>query len=119
MDEFIKLVFFSFQELQDERFYAYPTNISPFIVAIGTEKSFVTQYMVAVDGYLIPTKTTFLEAFDILFKTHFIFNLDYDADLRMLFKFIQHYLYKIPISDIPSTVSSAYSKISNVLGLVG
>jgi hypothetical protein len=69
-------------------------NNIKFIVANGAEKSFVTQYVVAVDGYLIPTKnnTTSLEAFDLLFKIYFIFQIDYDADLRMFFKFIQHFM---------------------------
>lgn len=41
---------------------------------------------------------TAIEAFDFLFKSFYIFNIQFDTDLENFFGFIAHYIYKIPNS---------------------
>lgn len=47
--------------------------------------------------------TTILDAFDFLFKVHFVFKIRYEVGLETFFSFIQGFFYKIDISNINYT----------------
>lgn len=90
-------------------------NKSPYILGVGTSKSSIDQYLVVVDGQLIPLpgNKTFLNAIDFVFKLHFIFNIEYDHNLRLFWKFIQNYIYKINCR-VTSTTKEVFCKLENL-----
>ncbi|RXN32877.1 hypothetical protein ROHU_015956 [Labeo rohita] len=55
----------------------------PYILAVGTSKSSIHDYYIAVDKWLIPCMAkSSLSAFDELFKVHYVFGISYDAALQ-------------------------------------
>lgn len=87
---------------------------SPFIIGIGDTKNKIHQFMIVLDGNLIPlsTKCNILDAIDYVFKLHFIFEIKYDHNLRLFWVFIQKYIYGMDVNNLPTTVREIYHKLS-------
>lgn len=77
----------------------------PYIIAFGPSPKEIQLYFIVVDGNLInvPAEFTFIDAFDLFFKLHHVFNLGFDYALKPMMSFIQHYLYKIVQPDFKPT----------------
>ncbi|XP_052456813.1 uncharacterized protein LOC128016376 [Carassius gibelio] len=70
----------------------------PYILAVGTSKSSIHDYYIAVDERLIPCMAkSSLSAFDELFKVHYVFGISYDAALHNMFTFLQTTIYNIDV----------------------
>ncbi|RXN10313.1 hypothetical protein ROHU_010910 [Labeo rohita] len=70
----------------------------PYILAVGTSKSSIHDYYIAVDKWLIPCMAkSSLSAFDELFKVHYVFGISYDAALHNMFIFLQATIYNIDV----------------------
>lgn len=69
----------------------------PYLIAEGQYKSELSAFHVYIDGKLLPTSSecTALEAFDLLFMTHFVFNVKYAVSLTSFWQFVQSFFYKI------------------------
>ncbi|XP_055712441.1 uncharacterized protein LOC129807292 [Phlebotomus papatasi] len=76
---------------------------SPTIIAQGNTRSDIRKFYVSLDESLIVTNDTFLDALDIMFKMHFVFDLEYEASLRNFFRYIQNYVFKIKGNETPNT----------------
>lgn len=63
----------------------------------------------------MPEKFGILETFDMLFKIHKIFNLNFDVNLRNMFFFIQNEIYKQ--SDVDFELTNGMDEISNMLNI--
>lgn len=61
----------------------------------------------------MPEKFGILETFDMLFKIHKIFNLNFDVNLKNMFFFIQDEIYKQ--TDIDFVLTNRMAEISNML----
>lgn len=75
-------------------------NQQPYLIAVGPNKSAISEFFVVVDKQLIclSPNIDFLHAFDLLFKTFYIFNIEFDLNLENFFGFIANYIYKLPNS---------------------
>ncbi|XP_055377160.1 uncharacterized protein LOC129609252 [Condylostylus longicornis] len=75
-----------------------PENKQPVIIVTGTSKKDITKYFISVDKKLlsIPNGFDFIKVFDIYFKMFYVFNIEYDNDLRIFMLFFQKYIYNFP-----------------------
>jgi hypothetical protein len=97
--------------------YTGDPQLPPYIIAVGPKKSAVQQYLIGVDGYVIPLhqNATILDAFDLLFKIYHIFNIKYGGDLKDFFNYVQHYLYGIKNVSNTAMVLNVELKLRNAL----
>ncbi|KAM4547514.1 uncharacterized protein V3H82_021101 [Fundulus diaphanus] len=73
-------------------------GLQPYLLAVGRQKSKIDSFYIVMDKCLIPCKANHsLEAFDELFKAHFVFNVSYDAALMSFYTFLQTTVYNIDI----------------------
>lgn len=61
----------------------------------------------------MPEKFGILETFDMLFKIHKIFDLNFDVNLKNMFFFIQNEIYKQ--ADVDFEPTNRMDEISNML----
>ena len=74
------------------------TQSQPFLLAIGNSKARITSYLIIVDHKAIPCSARTAEAaVDLLFKTHFVFGLEYCMSLRQFWTFVQTAIYEIDV----------------------
>nr|XP_054603253.1 uncharacterized protein LOC129165059 [Nothobranchius furzeri] len=70
----------------------------PYLLAVGRQRSKIESFYIVMDKSLIPCQANrSLGAFDELFKTHFVFNVSYDAALVSFYTFIQTTVYNIDV----------------------
>ncbi|KAG4068859.1 hypothetical protein HA402_005007 [Bradysia odoriphaga] len=88
-------------------------NIDPFIVACGPNRSSIQKYFVVVDGCVIdvPAEWNFIDVFDLFFKVHFVFNVDYNNNLRTFLRFFEKFAY----NHIGAKVTNRIQEISTQL----
>lgn len=53
------------------------------------------QYFLKLDQEMVDVGGNFLRAFDILFQSHYVFNVTYDANLESFYSFVSQYFYGI------------------------
>lgn len=96
--------------IQDQDSSCHP----PYIIARGPSKSAISQYMLVLDSHIInlPVKT-FSEAFDILFKSYFTFNIKYDSDLKVFWHFFQNFIYAIDCEKPSTRMLEVHNKFQN------
>ncbi|XP_072752444.1 uncharacterized protein [Anoplolepis gracilipes] len=84
------------------------------LVAVGSSKAAVTQYFLNVDNkFILLHVQNFMKAFDILFKSHFVFNTQYDSNLIRFYRFIETYFYKINNGPVTPRVREVYTLLRN------
>lgn len=71
-------------------------NIQPRLLVVG-DLHVIKQICVFFDGLKYPFLTV-LEAFDILFKIFFVFNLQFPQESEVFYNFAQSILYDLPTS---------------------
>ncbi|XP_055714951.1 uncharacterized protein LOC129809165 [Phlebotomus papatasi] len=98
----LKRAFMDFIVFQSENEELTPKS-SPTIIAQGGTRSDVRRFFVSVDGTLIVTNNTFIDAFDIFFKLHFVFEIKYEDTLRNFLTYLEYYVFKITDRSIPNT----------------
>ncbi|XP_037025004.1 uncharacterized protein LOC119066561 [Bradysia coprophila] len=88
-------------------------NIDPFIVACGPNRSSIHKYFVVVDGCVIdvPAEWNFVDVFDLFFKVHFVFNVDYNNNLRTFLRFFEKFAY----NHIGAKITNRIQEISTQL----
>ncbi|XP_071949752.1 uncharacterized protein [Antedon mediterranea] len=69
----------------------------PFILAVGP-KLCPTQYYVVIDHMAVEAGLTAVDGFDISFKAHCIFNLEYSSWTQKFWQFIGLHVFEMPIS---------------------
>jgi hypothetical protein len=89
-------------------------------VALGLGKAVVEQYLIAVDGFVIPLPkdTTILQAFDVLFKIYFVLNISFNSNLRLLFQFVAKYMYKVKSNELFNDVGPTVLKVHTALNKI-
>lgn len=92
----VKSLFFqtntSFEEVIKEK----KTN-QPFLIATGDTRQHINQYFICIDNKILAEENIkhVCQAFDILFKSFFVFNVNYDSALECFFNFVQVFFYKL------------------------
>ncbi|XP_074040875.1 uncharacterized protein isoform X3 [Leptinotarsa decemlineata] len=77
------------------------SNNQPYIIAKGKSKLLLEEFLIALDGKLLPDVfTTFEDSVNYLMKVHFVFQVKYDSSLENLYKFIQVYFYNIDTENV-------------------
>ena len=70
-----------------------PLTKQPTLIAIGSKAS-IQQIILKIEDYGFPLATNNMtEAVDYLFKSHYVFNLEYSASLMNFFVFLQTQVY--------------------------
>nr|XP_054606922.1 uncharacterized protein LOC129167039 [Nothobranchius furzeri] len=70
----------------------------PYLLVVGRQRSKIESFYIVMDKSLIPCQANrSLGAFDELFKTHFVFNVSYDAALVSFYTFLQTTVYNIDV----------------------
>ncbi|KAH0564077.1 hypothetical protein KQX54_009045 [Cotesia glomerata] len=97
-------------------------STQPKLLAVGPNKNTISQYHISIDNNCISLKVKdIVEAIDLLFKAHYVFNVKFDPDLKNFWVFIQHNFFGIPSTctnqmiEFYSNLEAAKSKIENSL----
>lgn len=70
--------------------------MQPYLLAHGETKRNIGKYYVIIDHLALPCPTReALGAFDALFKSHYIFGLEYSSYLYNFWTFLQTTIFKI------------------------
>ncbi|XP_067207256.1 uncharacterized protein [Linepithema humile] len=89
-------------------------KIQPRLVAVGSTKAAVAQYFLNVDNkFILLHAQNFVKAFDILFKSHFVFHTEYDSNLVSFYRFIETYFYKINNGPVTPRIREVYTLLRN------
>lgn len=76
----------------------------PCLLAVGPRKDNILNYYIAVDGKLIPTDALTADAaFDVLFKTHFVLDTQFDGNMKSFYEFMHVYFYNMEPAKIQFT----------------
>lgn len=64
-------------------------------MASGPSRASIQKYFIVVDGCVIgiPSEWNFADVFDLFFKVHFVFNVDYNNNLRTFLRFFEKFAY--------------------------
>ncbi|KYN29790.1 hypothetical protein ALC57_00755 [Trachymyrmex cornetzi] len=75
--------------------------LQPFLLAVGSNQQAISNFYIAFDGKLLPctAHASSIVAFDILFKTHYVFGCKYEESLEIFWKFVQIIFYGIDVDD--------------------
>lgn len=79
------------------------TTPDPHLIKIGS-----TFYILIESEYAMLTDS-FMESFDILFKSYYIFNLKFPKGTTKFFQFFENFVYKIQLLATGSTLEKFYS----------
>ena len=86
----------------------------PFLFSLGEEKK-PSQFFLVADRIPIPAAATTVESFDVLFKSHFAFKVEYAATLMPFYTFMAAFIYEVlPPSQVASSVRSFAANIRNM-----
>ncbi|KAL5278039.1 hypothetical protein ACFFRR_002965 [Megaselia abdita] len=71
----------------------------PIIVARGNSKKDIQKYFIQMESTLIdlPEKTEFIQAFDYLVRSYYVFNVDFPKELSVFMNFIITNVYRLHI----------------------
>ncbi|XP_039952245.1 uncharacterized protein LOC126760006 isoform X2 [Bactrocera neohumeralis] len=69
----------------------------PTIVASGKSTEEIVQYFILIDGKAlhVPITYTFIEVFDLYFKSFYVFHIEFDPALSNFLKFFSKFIYKV------------------------
>lgn len=87
-------------------------NIQPFII-IQQNDNQIFGNLIVDNNTIILGQVTFHRAFEILFKTFYIFNLKYEKAFAKLFQFFEYFVYKINVGRPAASVLKFENYISN------
>ncbi|KAJ8048619.1 hypothetical protein HOLleu_01001 [Holothuria leucospilota] len=80
------------------------TAMQPYLLALGPTKKSISQYFIVVDHIALPCPARdALGAFDVLFKSHYVFGLHYSKHLLNFWTFLQTTIYQIGITNTHQT----------------
>lgn len=64
------------------------------VIAVGTPENFNSFYIL-INDIKYPANSL-IEAIDLCFKSFYALNADYSSDCKMVWQFLQKYVYNIP-----------------------
>ncbi|XP_041466263.1 uncharacterized protein LOC121416815 [Lytechinus variegatus] len=73
-------------------------QMQPFLLALGRSKAQITQYFIIIDHMALPCAAHDIEgAMDALFKSHYVFGLEYARPLKNFWTFVQTTIYGVDV----------------------
>ncbi|XP_043473716.1 uncharacterized protein LOC122505901 [Leptopilina heterotoma] len=87
-------------------------SLQPYVLCVSGQK--LDKYFIQVDGKLIEIDSNAhpITAFDILFKIHFVTNVEFADSLFFFYNFIEYYVYKRQVT-LKNSVASMHSSLNN------
>ncbi|XP_071846790.1 uncharacterized protein [Apostichopus japonicus] len=86
----------------------------PFILSVGHETGH-QQYFIVADKMAIPAGENIVEAADMLFKCHYVFNVEYAPPLQQFWEFLASVIYEVlPPTEVKSLVRSLATSVRAV-----
>ncbi|XP_041467024.1 uncharacterized protein LOC121417400 [Lytechinus variegatus] len=70
----------------------------PYLLRIGDGFTSPSTFFIIVDGKAVPCESDATQAVDALFKSHYIFNIEYADELKGFYAFLEHFVYGIGVS---------------------
>lgn len=67
-------------------------------------------YKIIWFSFKVPNNFNFLQAMDLFFKTHHVFNQEFNPDLKAMMNYLQYFVYKM---NITGTVSSKLRSLNS------
>lgn len=104
------------QEGTDVEVAARERNVyrQPFILSVGHETGH-QQYFIVADKMAIPAGENIVEAADMLFKCHYVFNVEYAPPLQQFWEFLASVIYEVlPPTEVKSLVRSLATSVRAV-----
>ncbi|PIK46807.1 hypothetical protein BSL78_16306 [Apostichopus japonicus] len=88
-------------------------NRQPYLLCLGT-RSAPTQFFIIGDRQAIKCEDNIVAAVDKLFKLHFVFNLQYAAELKLFYNFIETFVFKLsPLGQLPNKLVEIVAAIES------
>ena len=81
-----------------------PTQ-QPLIIELNGQEAEM-EYFVKLDSKFLPCGDSFLKATDILYKCYYVFNVEYAAELKRFFNYMDVFVYKMDSVAALSAVES-------------
>ncbi|KAH0561295.1 hypothetical protein KQX54_016093 [Cotesia glomerata] len=83
----------------------------PKLITVGVNKTSLSQFHIKIDNHCISLKAkNTIEAVDYLFKAHYVFNVEFDSDLKIFWIFLQNYFCSIH-SKFTNQMVDIYTKL--------
>ncbi|KAK3928417.1 Protein SSXA1 [Frankliniella fusca] len=99
--------------VQDKR-NATNQPVQPYLLA-SYENNKILRMFVALDGQVLQIQSnSVLKGLDVLFKTYFVFNVNYPSAWLTMFEFIEKCIYKINVQAITNSMAELKKKIDYV-----
>lgn len=91
-----------------------PEQRQPYLIAEGLTLGHLIAYHILVDKKIISLEniSSPLEAVDILFMCHYVFDIEYDPAVSNFWTFIQVFFYKIESLNITPKIRELRTKLS-------
>ncbi|XP_033115230.1 uncharacterized protein LOC117115494 [Anneissia japonica] len=93
-----------FAETKDDKY------AEPFLLCLGTPIN-PTDYYVICDNTSVPAGTTALAAFDLLFKIHYIFSVEFSGCVHTFYNFFDAFFYGINTYTASSLLRSFWARL--------
>lgn len=72
------------------------TTKQPIILAVGPNKGAIEEYFIILDNEILPSEENdIVSTLDLLFKIHFVFNLQFETNLKGFFQFLEFFFYNL------------------------
>ncbi|XP_063903501.1 uncharacterized protein LOC135129212 [Zophobas morio] len=111
-----KLIIFKDMQIPFTTILKERPSKQPFILAIGTSKAAISKYYVVFDEHIIPSpEQNVITAFDLCFKVHFVFNLDFEKSLEYFYKFVQNAFYNLEVKTISDRIRWLRTKMDHLM----
>lgn len=68
---------------------------SPFLLLYKTAENEAAKYFIKADGHVIDVGDNAVAAFDVLFKLHYCFNIEFALDLTPFYNFIAGCIFRL------------------------
>lgn len=79
----------------------------PHLIQIGST------FFLLIESEFCMLTDSFYTAFDVLFKSYFIFNLKFPKENSKFFQFFESFIFKTQLSATSSTLEKFYSNLRN------
>jgi hypothetical protein len=70
------------------------------------------RFYIAIDEFVISAQSL-LRAFEVLFKSHYVFNLEFEASLKYVFNFFDVFIFKGNNAVPTGITTSFFNKVKN------
>ena len=86
----------------------------PFLLSLREDMK-PNQYFLVLDKIPIPATKTSVASFDMLFKSHFAFKVEYATPLMPFYTFMAAFVYEVlPPSNVAASIRSLAANIRNM-----